>query len=67
MFTRHVIMELKAQCHDCNSRTLSRARFFVILLRKQKGFRDEYQSSSPVDCSGAIAISFWDTKEEAGA
>jgi hypothetical protein len=33
------------------------------LLRKQKGFRDEMTFVAP-DRSEAIAISFWDTKEE---
>jgi hypothetical protein len=36
------------------------------LLRKQKGFRDELTFVAP-DRSEAIAISFWDTKEEAEA
>jgi hypothetical protein len=36
------------------------------LLRKQKGFRDEITFVAS-DRSEAIAISFWDTKEEAEA
>ena len=36
------------------------------LLRKQKGFRDIITFLAP-DRSEAIAISFWDTKEEAEA
>lgn len=36
------------------------------LLRKQKGFRDLITFGAP-DRSEAIAISFWDTKEEAEA
>jgi heme-degrading monooxygenase HmoA len=36
------------------------------ILRKQKGFRDEVTFIAP-DRSEAIAISFWDTKEEAEA
>jgi hypothetical protein len=36
------------------------------LLRKQKGFRDEITFVA-LDRSEAIAISFWDTKEEAEA
>jgi len=36
------------------------------LLRKQKGFRDLISFVAP-DRSEAIAISFWDTKEEADA
>jgi hypothetical protein len=36
------------------------------LLRKQKGFREEITFLAP-DRSEAIAISFWDSKEEAEA
>jgi heme-degrading monooxygenase HmoA len=64
MFTRHVIMELKPN---------ATAEFAPVveskvlpLLRKQKGFRDIITFLAP-DRSEAIAISFWDTKEEAEA
>ena len=64
MFTRHVIMELKPNAatdfaNVVNSKVLP-------LLRKQKGFRDLTTFVAP-DRSEAIAISFWDTKEEAEA
>jgi heme-degrading monooxygenase HmoA len=35
------------------------------LLRKQKGFRDEIVLTAP-DRSELLAVSFWDTKEDAG-
>ena len=64
MFTRHVIMELKPNASTefanvINSKVLP-------LLSKQKGFRDQITFFAP-DRSEAIAISFWDTKEEAEA
>jgi len=64
MFTRHVIMELKPNAapefaNVINSKVLP-------LLGKQKGFRDLISFVAP-DRSEAIAISFWDTKEEAEA
>jgi heme-degrading monooxygenase HmoA len=64
MFTRHVIMELKPNAavefpNVIDSKVLP-------LLRKQKGFRDLISFVAP-DRSEAIAISFWDTKEEAEA
>ena len=64
MFTRHVIMELKPNAatelaNVINSKVLP-------LLSKQKGFRDLITFGA-ADRSEAIAISFWDTKEEADA
>ena len=64
MFTRHVIMELKLNAtteftNVVESKTLP-------LLRKQKGFRDFVSFVAP-DRSEAIAITFWDSKEEAEA
>ena len=64
MFTRHVIMELKPNAttefaNVINSKVLP-------FLSKQKGFRDLITFCAP-DRSEAIAISFWDTKEEAEA
>ena len=64
MFTRHVIMQLKANSTSEFTRTMERD--VLPLLRKQKGFRDEITSIS-IDDSEAIANSFWDTKEDAEA
>ena len=60
MFTRHVTMKLKANV----ALELNRAIESEILpvLRKQTGFRDEITLIAP-DRSEAVAISFWETKE----
>jgi heme-degrading monooxygenase HmoA len=64
MFTRHLIMELKPNVTtEFNNAVESKV---LPLLRKQKGFRDLI-SFVATDRSEAIAISFWDTKEEAEA
>jgi hypothetical protein len=64
MFTRHVIMELKPNATQEFANVIDNK--VLPLLRKQKGFRDEITFVAP-DRSEAIAISFWDTKEEAEA
>lgn len=64
MFTRHVIMQLKP--NTANEFTGIVESKILPILRKQKGFRDEL-SFVATDRSEAIAISFWDTKEEAEA
>ncbi|HET6862052.1 MAG TPA: hypothetical protein VFH91_03370 [Pyrinomonadaceae bacterium] len=64
MFTRHVIMELKPNAIKDLANTVESK--ILPLLAKQKGFRDEITFVAP-DRSEAIAISFWDTKEEAEA
>ena len=64
MFTRHVIMELKPNTTTEFTNVVESK--ILPLLRKQKGFRDEMTFVAP-DRSEAIAISFWDTKEEAEA
>ena len=64
MFTRHVIMELKP---NVTTEFTNAVESTVLpLLRKQKGFRNLITFVAP-DRSEAIAISFWDTKEEAEA
>ena len=64
MFTRHVIMELKPNLTTEFTNAIDSK--VLPLLRKQKGFRDLISFVAP-DRSEAIAISFWDTKEEAEA
>jgi hypothetical protein len=65
MFTRHVIMELKPNTTTTEFTNVVESKI-LPLLRKQKGFRDE-MTFVAADRSEAIAISFWDTKEEAEA
>ena len=64
MFTRHVIMELKPNATTEFTNVVESK--ILPLLRKQKGFRDMITFLAP-DRSEAIAISFWDSKEEAEA
>ncbi|HEY5402317.1 MAG TPA: hypothetical protein VIK24_05585 [Pyrinomonadaceae bacterium] len=64
MFTRHVIMELKPNAAKEFANVINNK--VLPLLSKQKGFRDLITFGAP-DRSEAIAISFWDTKEEADA
>ena len=64
MFTRHVIMELKPNSTTEFANVIDNK--VLPLLRKQKGFRDLIAFVAP-DRSEAIAISFWDAKEEAEA
>ena len=64
MFTRHVIMELKSNLTTEFTNVVESK--VLPLLRKQKGFRDLISFIAP-DRSEAIAISFWDTKEESEA
>jgi prophage antirepressor-like protein len=64
MFTRHVIMQLKANSASEFTRTVEKE--ILPMLRKQKGFRDEITFIS-TDGMEAIANSFWDTKEDAEA
>jgi hypothetical protein len=64
MFTRHVIMQLKANSAAEFTRTVEKT--VLPMMRKQKGFRDEITFIS-VDDSEAIANSFWETKADADA
>jgi heme-degrading monooxygenase HmoA len=64
MFTRHVTIKLKANSAAEFTRVIENE--IIPLLRKQKGFRDEVTFVVP-ERSEAIALSFWDTKENAEA
>lgn len=64
MFTRHVIMQLKANSAADFTSTVEKT--VLPMMRKQKGFRDEITFIS-VDDSEAVANSFWETKEDAEA
>jgi len=64
MFTRHVTIKLKANSAAEFTRVIENEN--LPLLRKQKGFRDEITLVAP-ERSDALAISFWDTKEDAEA
>jgi len=64
MIARNVTMHLKANSVAKFTQTLEKE--IIPLLRKQKGFQDEITFSAP-DRADAVAISFWDTKENAEA
>jgi hypothetical protein len=64
MYTRNVSMKLKADSMKEFSRTLENE--VIPVLRKQKGFKDEITLVAP-ERNDAVAISFWDKKEDAEA
>jgi hypothetical protein len=64
MFTRHVIVKLKAKAAPEFTRLVEKE--VIPLLRKQKGFLDEITFISP-DRSEAVGNSFWETKADAEA
>jgi len=64
MYTRNVSMKLKANSAPEFTRTLEKE--ILPLLRKQKGFQDEISFVAP-ERNEAVAISFWDKKENAEA
>jgi heme-degrading monooxygenase HmoA len=64
MFARHVSVQLKPNCAVEYARTLDRE--IIPLLRKQKGFQDEFAFVTP-NGTEAVAISFWEQKEHAEA
>jgi heme-degrading monooxygenase HmoA len=64
MYTRNVSMKLKANGAQEFTRTLENE--VIPMLRKQKGFKDEITLLTP-EHNDAVAISFWDKKEDAEA
>ena len=64
MYTRNVSMKLKANSAKEFTRTLENE--VIPVLRKQKGFKDEITLVAP-ERNEAVAISFWDKKEDAEA
>ena len=64
MFTRNVTLKLKANSAPDFTRLIENE--IVPMLRKQNGFRDEITFIAPERLE-AVAISFWETKENAEA
>ena len=62
MYTRNVSMKLKANSVQEFTRTLENE--VIPVLRKQKGFKDEITLVAQ-ERNEAVAISFWDKKEDA--
>ena len=64
MFTRHVTLKLKTNSASEFVRVMENE--IIPLLGKQKGFRDEITLVAG-ERREAVAISFWETKENAEA
>jgi heme-degrading monooxygenase HmoA len=64
VYTRNVSLKLKANGAPEFARTLEKE--IIPLLRRQEGFRDAISFVAP-ERNEAIAISFWDKKENAEA
>jgi len=64
MYTRNVSMKLKADSAKEFTRMLENE--VIPMLRKLKGFKDEITLVAP-ERNEAVAISFWDKKENAEA
>ena len=64
MYTRNVSMKLKVNSAPEFTRTLEKE--ILPLLRKQKGFKDEISFVAP-ERNEAVAISFWEKKDQAEA
>ena len=64
MYTRNVSMKLKADSAKEFTRMLENE--VIPMLRKQKGFKEEITLVAP-ERNEAVAISFWDKKENAEA
>jgi hypothetical protein len=64
MFARNVSFRLKSNTHSDYTRTLENE--ILPLLRKQKGFKEEFTLSNP-NSQDAIAISLWENKANADA
>ncbi len=62
MYTRNVSLKLKANSAQEFTRTLENE--IIPVLRKQKGFKDEIALVA-TERNEALAISFWDKKEDA--
>ena len=64
MFARNVSFRLKSNTHSDYTRTFENE--ILPLLRKQKGFREEFTLSNP-NSQDAVAISLWENKANADA
>lgn len=64
MFARNVLSKIKPNSAEEYTRLIKND--IIPLLRKNKGFREEIIFVAP-ERSEALAISFWDTSEDAAA
>src|SRR5690349_5163668 len=65
MFARHVSMHLKPNARAEFTQTLEKE--IIPLLQKQNGFRDEVAFVAAGAETEVVAISLWDSKEDAQA
>jgi heme-degrading monooxygenase HmoA len=65
MFARHVSMQLKPNTRAEFTETIENV--ILPLLRKQHGFQNEIAFVAPGSGTEVVAISLWDTKEDAEA
>jgi heme-degrading monooxygenase HmoA len=65
MFARHVSMQLKPNARAEFAQTIEKD--ILPLLREQRGFQDEIAFVAPGSGTEVVAISFWNTKEDADA
>ena len=64
MFARNVSFRLKSNMHSDYTRTFENE--ILPLLRKQKGFREEFTLSNP-NSQDAVSVSLWENKANADA
>lgn len=64
MYARQVTIQLKPNCNADFAKKLEGE--IIPMLRKQEGFRDEITFSNPAG-KQTLAVSLWDTKENAEA
>jgi heme-degrading monooxygenase HmoA len=65
MFARHVSMHLKPNTRADLTQTIENE--VLPILRKQHGFQDEIVFVAPGSGTELVAISLWDTKDDAEA
>jgi heme-degrading monooxygenase HmoA len=65
MFARHVSMHLKPNTRAEFAQTIEKE--IIPLLRKQNGFQDEIAFVAEGTGTEVVAISLWDTKDDAEA
>jgi heme-degrading monooxygenase HmoA len=65
MFARHVSMHLKPNTRADLTQTIENQ--VLPILRKQHGFQDEIVFVAPGSGTELVAISLWDTKDDAEA
>ncbi len=63
MFTR--VVELRAKQGKINELASTASEKVLPILKKQQGFQDEIVLVSHTDANRVLALSFWDSREDA--